>query len=222
MSTCLALLNSRADILREVWQFEDGALPRWKGYFNRYDGYAHSANALKAVYEACAALSVRFLLGEAGRVAELVYQNNKATDVRTTRNSSSWLRARRQRSRRAARHPGDILVERRLHVRVRGQDESTQTLPDGRRVHQHWFGWGLAPPANSRGKRVHAAQDEALHHRLRAQRGQLGPRLQDVPHRGQVDGRAPRRTRLQAVRCALAVEGQNRGRKLGRQGELAS
>ncbi|KAI1274669.1 hypothetical protein F5Y07DRAFT_410120 [Xylaria sp. FL0933] len=31
MSTCLAPPNSRADILREVWQFEDGALPRWKG-----------------------------------------------------------------------------------------------------------------------------------------------------------------------------------------------
>lgn len=83
VSKCLASINSREDILREVWQYENGSLPGWKGYFNRYDGYAHSGNALKAVYEACAALGVRFLLGEAGRVSELVYQNNKATGVRT-------------------------------------------------------------------------------------------------------------------------------------------
>ncbi|KAI0459723.1 FAD dependent oxidoreductase [Xylaria acuta] len=83
----LVPLNDRDDILREVWQFQDGPLPGWKGYFNRYDGYAHSTNALKAVHEACVALGVRFLLGEAGNVSEILYQgqqqSRRATGLRT-------------------------------------------------------------------------------------------------------------------------------------------
>ncbi|KAI0425320.1 FAD dependent oxidoreductase [Xylaria sp. FL1042] len=84
----LTILNNRDDILREVWQFQDGLLPGWKGYFNRYDGYAHSTNALKAVYEACVALGVRFLLGEAGNVVEILFQDQqrgrRATGLRTS------------------------------------------------------------------------------------------------------------------------------------------
>ncbi|KAI0975082.1 FAD dependent oxidoreductase [Xylaria arbuscula] len=83
----LSLLETRDDILKEVWQFQDGPLSGWKGYYNRYDGYAHSTNALKAVHEACVALGVRFLLGEAGNVVEILYQNpereRKATGLRT-------------------------------------------------------------------------------------------------------------------------------------------
>ncbi|KAI1314142.1 FAD dependent oxidoreductase [Xylaria venustula] len=83
----LSLLNNRDDILKEAWQLQDGPLAGWKGYFNRYDGYAHSTNALKAVHEACVALGVRFLLGEAGNVVEILYQNpernRKATGLRT-------------------------------------------------------------------------------------------------------------------------------------------
>ncbi|KAI1421243.1 hypothetical protein F5Y12DRAFT_38586 [Xylaria sp. FL1777] len=73
----LVPLNNRDDILRAVWQFQEGSLPGWKGYYNRYDGYAHSSNALKAVYEALVALGVRFLLGEAGNAAEILYEDQQ-------------------------------------------------------------------------------------------------------------------------------------------------
>ncbi|RYC60866.1 hypothetical protein CHU98_g5341 [Xylaria longipes] len=77
VSKYLVPLNNRDDILREVWQFQDGPLPGWKGYYNRYDGYAHSTNALKAVHEACVELGVRFLLGEAGNIVEILYQGQQ-------------------------------------------------------------------------------------------------------------------------------------------------
>lgn len=82
-------LNSRDDIVRNVWQYQDGALPGWTGYLNRFDGYGHSAHALAAVHRACAARGVRFLLGERGDVAEIVYtgaaagNRGRATGVRT-------------------------------------------------------------------------------------------------------------------------------------------
>ncbi|GAW18419.1 hypothetical protein ANO14919_078940 [Xylariales sp. No.14919] len=90
-------LDNRDDIVREAWQFQDGPLPGWKGYFNRYDGYAHSTNALKAVHEACVASGVRFYLGDAGDVVEILYerstkqsdaQSRKATGVKTRRNTT--------------------------------------------------------------------------------------------------------------------------------------
>ena len=82
-------LDSRDDIVQQVWQFQDGALPGWKGYLNRYDGYGHSSNALVAVHRACVALGVRFLLGDNGNVTEVVYESagpgsaRAATGVRT-------------------------------------------------------------------------------------------------------------------------------------------
>ncbi|KAI0490063.1 FAD dependent oxidoreductase [Xylaria cf. heliscus] len=83
----LVPINNRDDIVRATWQFQDGPLPGWKGYYNRYDGYAHSTNALKAVHEACVALGVRFLLGETGNVVEVLYQgqqqSRRATGLRT-------------------------------------------------------------------------------------------------------------------------------------------
>ncbi|KAF2970927.1 hypothetical protein GQX73_g2629 [Xylaria multiplex] len=87
VNKCLVSLNNKEDIVRAAWQFQDGPLPGWKGYFNRYDGYAHSTNALKAVQEVCVALGVRFFLGKAGTVGEVLYQGQgqgrKATGVRT-------------------------------------------------------------------------------------------------------------------------------------------
>lgn len=70
-------LNNEKDIRQACWQL-DGKLPGWHGYFNRYDGYAHSANALAAVYRATQAAGVRFFLGEQGTVDELVYVSTLA------------------------------------------------------------------------------------------------------------------------------------------------
>ncbi|KAJ8109227.1 hypothetical protein ONZ43_g6192 [Nemania bipapillata] len=90
-------IDSRDDIIGAVRQFQDGSLPGWKGYLNQYDGYAHSSNALKAVHEACIALGVQFILGEAGDIAEILYetptdhanhQTRKATGIRTRQNTT--------------------------------------------------------------------------------------------------------------------------------------
>jgi len=63
------------DAIRQAaWQFT-GQLSGWNGYLNRFDGYAHSANALTAVYRAAQAAGVRFFLGEEGVVNEVVYEN---------------------------------------------------------------------------------------------------------------------------------------------------
>ncbi|KAJ9143472.1 FAD dependent oxidoreductase [Pleurostoma richardsiae] len=86
IATYLVPIRGKEDIRRVCWQF-DGPLPGWNGYFNRYDGYAHSANALIAVFRATQARGVRFLLGESGAVDEVVYQNTpsgrRSSGVRT-------------------------------------------------------------------------------------------------------------------------------------------
>ncbi|CAL5868483.1 uncharacterized protein PFLUO_LOCUS2709 [Penicillium psychrofluorescens] len=79
-------LKGQTDIRQACWQLE-GPLPGWYGYLNRYDGYAHSANALAAVYRAVQASGVRFHLGEHGAVDEVVYVNTregkKSSGIRT-------------------------------------------------------------------------------------------------------------------------------------------
>ncbi|KAI3401421.1 hypothetical protein diail_11505 [Diaporthe ilicicola] len=77
-------LDSQADIQDQAWQLV-GPLPGWKGYFNRFDGYTHSADALRAVGRATQKQGVRFVLGRtAGSVHEVVYDSNgRATGVRT-------------------------------------------------------------------------------------------------------------------------------------------
>ena len=81
-------LDTRTDIQDSTWQL-NGPLPGWKGYLNRFDGYTHSADALRAVYRAAKARGVRFVLGRtAGAVEEIVYEGGKqqrgrATGVRT-------------------------------------------------------------------------------------------------------------------------------------------
>lgn len=80
-------VNGREDLLQACWQFT-GKLPGWTGYINTYDGYVHSANALRGVYRAARSNGVNFLLGEtAGAVQEVVYENKdggrKSVGVRT-------------------------------------------------------------------------------------------------------------------------------------------
>ncbi|KAF1972245.1 FAD dependent oxidoreductase [Bimuria novae-zelandiae CBS 107.79] len=68
-------VKGHEDLLQACWQFT-GKLPGWKGYFNTYDGYVHSADALRGVYRAARSNGVRFFLGEkVGAVTEVVYEN---------------------------------------------------------------------------------------------------------------------------------------------------
>ncbi|CAG8338386.1 unnamed protein product [Penicillium salamii] len=79
-------LNNVNDVRQACWQL-DGPLTGWNGYLNRFDGYAHSGNALAAVYRAAQAAGVRFFLGEHGAVDEIVYvstlQGRKSSGIRT-------------------------------------------------------------------------------------------------------------------------------------------
>jgi sarcosine oxidase/L-pipecolate oxidase len=79
-------LDGEEDIRQTCWQL-DGPLPGWKGYFNRFDGYAHSGNALAGIYRAAQAAGVRFFLGEQGTVDEIVYvstvNGRKCAGIRT-------------------------------------------------------------------------------------------------------------------------------------------
>ncbi|OTB00470.1 hypothetical protein M426DRAFT_65784 [Hypoxylon sp. CI-4A] len=79
-------INSKRDITDQFWQYQDGALTGWHGYLNRYDGYAHSSNALIAVHRALVGLGVRFLLGQ--EADSIIYEKtpqggSKGTGVRT-------------------------------------------------------------------------------------------------------------------------------------------
>ncbi|KAJ5327061.1 FAD dependent oxidoreductase [Penicillium brevicompactum] len=79
-------LDNLDDVRQACWQL-DGPLTGWNGYLNRYDGYAHSGDALAAVYRAAQAAGVRFFLGENGAVDEVVYvstlQGRKSSGIRT-------------------------------------------------------------------------------------------------------------------------------------------
>lgn len=87
MTKYMVDIQNAEDIKREVWQFNQGELPGWHGYLNKYDGYAHSGNALRTIHRVTAARGVRFFLGKAGAVAEIVYekgsQARKATGIKT-------------------------------------------------------------------------------------------------------------------------------------------
>ncbi|KAK8112387.1 FAD dependent oxidoreductase [Apiospora sp. TS-2023a] len=65
----ISAIETREDI-RKVAPVFDGPM-EWKGYFNRFAGYVHSADALTAVYSACCALGVKFHAGDA--VKSLTY-----------------------------------------------------------------------------------------------------------------------------------------------------
>ncbi|KAF5723651.1 fructosyl amino acid oxidase [Fusarium mundagurra] len=88
MRSHLSPLDSQKDISDAVWQYKDSAFPGWNGYFNRFDGYAHSGNALKSIFLATRAQGVKYILGAAGAVSEIVYEKTssgrKAKGVKTT------------------------------------------------------------------------------------------------------------------------------------------
>ncbi|EWG51859.1 hypothetical protein FVEG_10722 [Fusarium verticillioides 7600] len=88
MRSHLSPLDSQKDIADAVWQYKDSAFPGWSGYFNRFDGYAHSGNALKSIFLATRAQGVKYILGTAGSVSEIVYEKTssgrKAKGVKTT------------------------------------------------------------------------------------------------------------------------------------------
>ncbi|KAK4234197.1 FAD dependent oxidoreductase [Achaetomium macrosporum] len=66
-------INTRDDI-RAVAPALDGPMQGWTGYLNRFAGYAHAADALRAMHAACCALGgVTFRLGDG--VTALVYSN---------------------------------------------------------------------------------------------------------------------------------------------------
>jgi len=87
MKPFVSTVNGRDELRQLCWQF-NGSMPGWKGYFNRYDGYVHSANALRGIYKVARANGVRFFLGKkVGTVSEIVYDNaaqgRKSVGVRT-------------------------------------------------------------------------------------------------------------------------------------------
>ncbi|KAH7090203.1 FAD dependent oxidoreductase [Paraphoma chrysanthemicola] len=81
-------INGPDDIKSFCWQFKAGELPGWKGYLSRYDGYVHSANALRGIYREARSKGVRFYLGRRiGAIREVVYEgkdfSRKSVGVRT-------------------------------------------------------------------------------------------------------------------------------------------
>lgn len=59
-----------------AWQFT-GEMPGWKGYVCKYDGYVHSANALRGIYREARKNGVRFFLGgEIGAIDKIVYEGS--------------------------------------------------------------------------------------------------------------------------------------------------
>ncbi|KAF4496288.1 fructosyl amino acid oxidase [Fusarium agapanthi] len=88
MRSHLSPLNTQKDISDAVWQYKDSAFPGWNGYFNRFDGYAHSGNALRSIFLATRAQGVKYILGAAGAVSEIVYEKTssgrKSKGVKTT------------------------------------------------------------------------------------------------------------------------------------------
>jgi sarcosine oxidase/L-pipecolate oxidase len=81
-------MNGPEDIKSFCWQFKGGEMPGWKGYLCRYDGYVHSADALRGIYREARSNGVRFFLGDkVGAIQEIVYEgpgsNRKCIGVRT-------------------------------------------------------------------------------------------------------------------------------------------
>jgi sarcosine oxidase/L-pipecolate oxidase len=68
---------SDAEDIRNIagaWQFT-GEMPGWKGYVCKYDGYVHSANALRGIYREARKNGVKFFLGEKlGAIEKIVYE----------------------------------------------------------------------------------------------------------------------------------------------------
>ncbi|KAI7241506.1 oxygen oxidoreductase [Hortaea werneckii] len=78
-----ALSNSE-DFKQFTWQYS-GPLKGFKGYFNRLAGYAHSSAALEGIWEHCARIGVKFVMGEeAGKVEKLLYSSGPGKETLST------------------------------------------------------------------------------------------------------------------------------------------
>ncbi|KAI9695085.1 MAG: hypothetical protein M1820_008947 [Bogoriella megaspora] len=76
-------LNDTKDFKDYTWQYS-GPLTRFKGYFNRLAGYAHSSDTLTGIWEHCARIGVKFVFGEEkGKVVKLLYEGKKCVGVET-------------------------------------------------------------------------------------------------------------------------------------------
>ncbi|KAF1951191.1 FAD dependent oxidoreductase [Byssothecium circinans] len=83
MKPFVSNIGGRDDIRQHAWQF-DGAMPGWRGYINRYDGYVHSANALRGIHQTASANGVKFFLGErVGAVQEITYAGSGPSRMST-------------------------------------------------------------------------------------------------------------------------------------------
>ncbi|KAK8062066.1 FAD dependent oxidoreductase [Apiospora hydei] len=82
-------IETRADIAKVAPVF-DGPM-EWKGYFNRFAGYAHSADALTAMYSACCAMGVQFHTGDA--VKSLTYTVEKRCTGAVTASGKTYTAA---------------------------------------------------------------------------------------------------------------------------------
>jgi sarcosine oxidase/L-pipecolate oxidase len=81
-------IDGPEDIRSFCWQFKGGELPGWKGYLCRYDGYVHSADALRGIYREVRSKGIRFFLGEKfGTIQEVAYEgtgsSRKSVGVKT-------------------------------------------------------------------------------------------------------------------------------------------
>ncbi len=85
----LHLISGPQDVrnVAGAWQFT-GEMPGWKGYVCKYDGYMHSANALRGIHREAKKTGVRFFLGEdIGAIDKIIYEGSdrsrKSTGVQT-------------------------------------------------------------------------------------------------------------------------------------------
>lgn len=82
-SSGIRRLDGADDFKDFTWQYS-GPLTGFKGYFNRLAGYAHSADTLVGIWEHCARIGVKFVLGEeAGRVTNLMYNGSRCSGIVT-------------------------------------------------------------------------------------------------------------------------------------------
>ncbi|ETN39051.1 uncharacterized protein HMPREF1541_05273 [Cyphellophora europaea CBS 101466] len=79
-------LSSSNDFRELFWQFT-GQVTGFKGYFNQFAGYAHSSSAMKGIYTHLTRRGVKFVLGDAGKITQLLYDDKgkrKCTGVKTS------------------------------------------------------------------------------------------------------------------------------------------
>ncbi|CAK7221356.1 hypothetical protein SEUCBS140593_004543 [Sporothrix eucalyptigena] len=83
----LAQIRSQDD-LRAVAAPLVGPMQGWTGYHNKFGGYARAGRAMKAMYDACAASGVQFVLGPRdGHITSLLFDGKHCTGARAASGS---------------------------------------------------------------------------------------------------------------------------------------